>query len=1009
MIFTALIIPASAQAGLLCSVKTSCSTGETEVFHMSDLGNAHAELATQGNYPYKVCCGGAPGLTTDCNQPGSEIILKLSQVTNAHAERSDLANYPNSVCLYSSGGEIHCGYSTSCTNLGSNYACVATISADTNAHVSDCDGQNDYSIRVCCEYADKTPPTTSISQDGISWTGQNVPFALSCFDGVGILCQSTYYKIIDDGQNCGTTGFSTGDGDTVTCSQGSVCLKMVCYYSTDDSGNQESVKTSNVFSIDKKPPVTTDNSDDNWHGGDVTVTLSCSDASESECKKTYYCTYNEGGTPCDPVTGGTEGRFVTVSCTGSCRKVIRYYSTDNADNSELPHDSKTVKIDTSLPSCVLAPLSEYTKSATIGLSWTASGASISNVTIEKSETGTWEFLYVSTSSTGSYDFTGGQNGHAYSFKCVARNALAAEGYSSSVSTAVDTQSPIVSIQAQPYTNATSFAVSWSGSDGESGIANYTVRYMSGTSEYSLWNVFNSQTTSASFGENGLPVFLQSNTTYTFNATAMDMAGNTKYSNEVAVLVDTGKPSCAIQDMPAKQPLNEFIVSWSGSDGESGINEYIVEQRIGTSLWSQLYRGAETSKEILGAQDGTYRFRCRSVDSAGNLGDISPEKNTTIDMNPPEAQISFSSAVYVNENINIDATVTDAIRVSSVELYYDNKAVSGIATQNPNYSVWNVTWTIYDLVSTGMKTFIISVQDVNGNTRNYTNQFLVAFCAPGEIQQGCKCGTGTKTCRSDGTWGECTNVTKEPRPEVCNGEDDDCNWIVDDVGGGYSVQLTQCQCYNSSLLAAKSELCNGIDDDCDGQIDEGANCCDDGNTQQCGSDVGICSDRKKTCNEGIWGPCEWEQGPNPGGEICGNNLDDDCDGSVDENCASCSDRDGDGYGDPASSKCAYTGQDCDDLDPDANPGMLEVCDGIDNDCDGQIDEDMSCETCSNGVQDWNEDGVDCGGDCPPCFVWGWLFLTAGGVVILLIIVFVWFHFMKQGRKLTWEELNKKWTK
>ena len=64
---------------------------------------------------------------------------------------------------------------------------------------------------------------------------------------------------------------------------------------------------------------------------------------------------------------------------------------------------------------------------------------------------------------------------------------------------------------------------------------------------------------------------------------------------------------------------------------------------------------------------------------------------------------------------------------------------------------------------------------------------------------------------------------------------------------------------------------------------------------------------------------------------------------------CVDIDGDGYGSPASAGCPYHSLDCDDTDPDVNPGVLEspdlgsACDdGLDNDCDGLIDDsDYSC--------------------------------------------------------------------
>ena len=87
---------------------------------------------------------------------------------------------------------------------------------------------------------------------------------------------------------------------------------------------------------------------------------------------------------------------------------------------------------------------------------------------------------------------------------------------------------------------------------------------------------------------------------------------------------------------------------------------------------------------------------------------------------------------------------------------------------------------------------------------------------------------------------------------------------------------------------------------------------------------------------------------PGGtEIC-NELDDDCNGSVDEGVGSTwyADEDGDGYGSHGHSTqaCAQpsgyveSDLDCDDSDPDIRPDATEICDGIDNDCDGEVDED-----------------------------------------------------------------------
>jgi len=130
----------------------------------------------------------------------------------------------------------------------------------------------------------------------------------------------------------------------------------------------------------------------------------------------------------------------------------------------------------------------------------------------------------------------------------------------------------------------------------------------------------------------------------------------------------------------------------------------------------------------------------------------------------------------------------------------------------------------------------------------------------------------------------------------------------------------------------TEICgDGIDNDYDGVIDEGVD--EDGDTyRNCDiPDLIDCDDDNAAVHPGAI-------------ELC-DGLDNDCDpaGLVDD-----VDIDGDGF---ISSECG--GLDCDDNDEDAHPERPESCDFADNDCDGEIDEGFDAD---------NDTWSFCAGDC-----------------------------------------------
>lgn len=114
------------------------------------------------------------------------------------------------------------------------------------------------------------------------------------------------------------------------------------------------------------------------------------------------------------------------------------------------------------------------------------------------------------------------------------------------------------------------------------------------------------------------------------------------------------------------------------------------------------------------------------------------------------------------------------------------------------------------------------------------------------------------------------------------------------------------------------------------------------------------------------------------EVCGNGIDDDCDGIADGldtgvgAATFFADRDGDGYGDPdtvatacSTAPVGFVGndQDCDDSAPGINPGRVDdTCDGIDDNCDDQIDEDA---TLADWYADVDGDGFGAGEPVETC--------------------------------------------
>ena len=257
-------------------------------------------------------------------------------------------------------------------------------------------------------------------------------------------------------------------------------------------------------------------------------------------------------------------------------------------------------------------------------------------------------------------------------------------------------------------------------------------------------------------------------------------------------------------------------------------------------------------------------------------------------------------------------------------------------------------------------------------------------------------------------------------EYCNGADDNCNgtidessaadapaWYADTDGdtygnpslaaiscnqpGGYVSSNTDCDDGDLNIHPNAPEICNGIDDDCDNDIDDADSNVDtstgsvfyhDADDDSYGNPISTmmsCTQPNGYVSDSS--DCDDDRNdvhPNAL-EIC-NNIDDDCDNDIDDADEDVDtstgsmfypDQDNDNFGSSAGLEACsqpngyvYVSGDCDDSSAAINPSIAEYCNGTDDNCDGETDENLS-DNDGDGICDLIDtetcDGIDNNGD------------------------------------------------
>ncbi|MAY79536.1 MAG: hypothetical protein CL930_02025 [Deltaproteobacteria bacterium] len=279
--------------------------------------------------------------------------------------------------------------------------------------------------------------------------------------------------------------------------------------------------------------------------------------------------------------------------------------------------------------------------------------------------------------------------------------------------------------------------------------------------------------------------------------------------------------------------------------------------------------------------------------------------------------------------------------------------------------------IDDYVSEGIYTYYIDL-DGDGHGAMPTSDDM------SDVYTGCSIPDGYSALADDC---DDTDPDRSPTsPEVCNEEDDNCNGSVDEGvlltfysdtdGDGYGTTpvyactappLTasldgDCDDTRSDVYPEAPEYCDGTDQDCNVIIDDDPVDGFEWYADTDGDSFGDPDSPRVSCELPVgYVEDDSDCGPSrddvfPGADEVCDEVDNNCNGEVDEEAVDAPtwylDFDGDEYGDSMDSIEACEGPDeytlesgdCDDEDPDIHPDAEELCDGIDQNCDGLIDND-----------------------------------------------------------------------
>lgn len=396
----------------------------------------------------------------------------------------------------------------------------------------------------------------------------------------------------------------------------------------------------------------------------------------------------------------------------------------------------------------------------------------------------------------------------------------------------------------------------------------------------------------------------------------------------------------------------YVVIGDGlSTQGSGVIEEAIDLTGNSILAGGYFLVAESSFDpILGSPDLTVAINFENVDNTTHLlvagftgavgDDLDTDDDGVLDVTP---WTSVMDDVALIEELNPP---------SGTEFYYSATTVGPQGSSPPSH--------VYRSPDGG--SFFIGTQDISAfDTPGTTNPIVTDSDGDLIADPIDNCPNTFNTDQADfdgdGIGEACDQCPTDP-----NNTDNDAD--------GFCVDL-DCNDLDPSINPEVDEVCDNVDNNCDTQIDEGGVCqdscivqddgtpCDDG-LFCTGGDVCInqvCVGGFPVCDEGF--ACDEQTDSCIQSDSCGDGV---CDPNIGEGAGTCEvdcvDADDDGF--------SVGGGDCNDLDPSINPEVDEVCDNnVDDNCNGLVDDVNFCGGgfCGDGFCDPTQESINiCPEDC-----------------------------------------------